>query len=806
MTIRTAPLHPASASRASCGPARRAWHRVGWWLLGTLVAMGVGVRADAADAAGAAPAASSLLDRPMSFHARQLRRAYLAFLMQMFIRPEDGECVMSLRGDPHYDTTMIDVSADHETLREVLDRICAQAGWGWHAAGSTIVLDCPLPTPVRAALDRRLGQALRADDLTELTLLADQLSASSDLVANELLLEHLADAHLDHGPPALVTAEQEILLTALGANPPDLLQALPRRLPLCVASQDPRAVAGLAAAWRRACAGQAPVTPLLCALVGIMRYAPALSDLRRLAQSPQSVARDLDPHGPIEAVALANLRRYAIWSLGQLQDRSALDLILPGLAHPDQSTIVMCLDALEALRDPSTADAVLALDAGGNRLFQAEQYLVLAAIAPQRLSELLPPRRTLPSGEGGALPRGWLFQGIPRHPTRLILSLLDQQASDPADDFAYGVLRTLFPRLDPADQQRLVAGLGARTPDLAMRRDDLLASGGDLDAFRRRVQDCADLHRASVKALNSVVYTCFAFPLSTVQAQLAALRGALSSSIAVPGVYALLANAFPEDLPAAMVGCDLGSPSIQHQLVPMLCLLQDPFTRGLFKAQLRIRPEVMIANLFRVYPPTCGSIADLLNPSQPPVRHMAAVCLARSAELLDQPTFERLLTYLEALPVADVDEELCRALEPLHGEHTAPQALLQREARLMIGWMQRSPSSVVRAGAAFFLNIHQLGEFRPIRHEILNAILAQLAVETDGQAREAMRSALQMILAVATPLNDYEMGGEQIQLGGCEDDHASLRDLDALLPALRVALSTIHAPARKPVAPEHRDF
>jgi len=238
----------------------------------------------------------------------------------------------------------------------------------------------------------------------------------------------------------------------------------------------------------------------------------------------------------------------------------------------------------------------------------------------------------------------------------------------------------------------------------------------------------------------------------------------------------------------------------------MLGFLEDPFTRRLVNAQLRIRPEVMISQLFRVFPPMCESIAALLDAPQPPVRHVAAVCLARSAPLLDQATLERLLTYLEALPPGEVDEELCSALQPLSGEHTAPQELQQREVRLMIGWMQRSPRSDVRAAAVFFLNIHQLGEFRPIRHAILSAILAQLRVETDHQAREAMRLALQLILTVANPLGDYEEGNEQLELGGCEDDHASLRDLDALLPALRVALTTLHAPAAQPVAPEHRDF
>jgi len=107
MTKRSARVHAPAVSRAPSGPAGRAWPHAGAWVLGLVLVMGAGVAAEAADALGEATLVRSLLDRPVTFNARHLRRVYLANLMQMFIRPEDGEGVVALRGDPQDDTAAI---------------------------------------------------------------------------------------------------------------------------------------------------------------------------------------------------------------------------------------------------------------------------------------------------------------------------------------------------------------------------------------------------------------------------------------------------------------------------------------------------------------------------------------------------------------------------------------------------------------------------------------------------------------------------------------------------------------------------
>jgi hypothetical protein len=96
---------------------------------------------------------------------------------------------------------------------------------------------------------------------------------------------------------------------------------------------------------------------------------------------------------------------------------------------------------------------------------------------------------------------------------------------------------------------------------------------------------------------------------------------------------------------------------------------------------------------------------------------------------------------------------------------------------------------------AFWLAIHMLGDVRAIRFDIIASQLDRLAVETDGAVIGNLRMGLKLLLGLSNAPFDYEEVNERLVLAGLQDDHATLKAIDALRPRMLAALA--------PAAPSH---
>jgi len=743
-----------------------------------------------------APALAAVLTHRLSHSARGLDADQVVEVLRGCLDLPADESIMMMPGEYPADTDrQLDVLADHETVRVLLDRICAQGGWRWRELGGRILLDRPLAVDRLRRLDQECSRAIAQLDAPATAAAAQALTASMDLEASAVVLRALADPHLDAPGAVGAAGVQRALLGALAANPPVLMRTMGERLPLALLAADPSCVAGVRSAWARAMAGTAAMTPMLCALPGILGLGDLAPQLRRLVAQPQDVARDLDPQGPLQALALDNLRRFAIWSLGRLHDHAALPAILEQLQAPGGLAAVPCLDAIGALGDHAACAAVISFDPGQDVYLQGGQYSAMCGIAPEQLPALLPPRHPLPPGSSDLpVPEGWLRCGYQDQPSVLVLRCILQQGD--RSRLALSIGADSLGNLPSGLLQAALLDVATDSP--AQRQLKLEWRAGSGDAVAQALLS-GSIHDLSHDAdLFQLLQLCTALPPSEASADLAPWQPGLLAVRNASLVLGLIQAGAPELLAEFLARHPADSGLDAHLLYTMQWSTQ-PAVLQRYLDCLERDPEQVLTSLHGHALASHRMLrlaveAQLSSPSKP-VRAAAMMVLAEGIDGLGLADASRLLDSLEALPQDDIEPRLPQSVDAIPGAHLLPEAVVDREARLELRWLAQAGDPRVRASAASWLSIHMLADLRPVRREILATVLARLEVETDPGVLAQLRAGLRSELDLTTASSWTEYQREALALGGCEDDHASIRDLDALRPRILAALAAGSSPS-----------
>jgi RNA polymerase sigma factor (sigma-70 family) len=741
------------------------------------------------------PSVEPVLERGITLTVRHLYIDEAVWNLVEHLQPALDESLGRLPGALRAECSHpIDIIADHEPLRKVLDGITRQSGWRWRERHGRILFDYPMIPSRLQELEETLTQAVAQLDVEATAACANAMAASLDADAYAQLLRMIADPHLDQTGSDRPAAVQAALLSSLASLPPDVMRTMHSNIPLALFAEDPRCRAGTAAAWRRSVEGRTPFTPFLCALPGMIGWNGAAPQLRNLVIAPDILARDLQSRGPIESFSLENLRRFSIWSLGQLQDHAALPLIIDSLHRVNGVDVIPSLDALGAMRDPAAATAVLSVDPGADIWVQAEQYAAIADCAPQRLDELLSHVPSGPHGWDLPLSEGILRCGLPQRPTLIGLRRLLSMTSSDHRGFAGSILPATLLELP---RNEVLAELQPQVSDNDYQhgvKQYYRAFLGDGDAVTAQL---AVMHHPMTDAdWRSLELITLLAPTDGA-ARLAPWKTDLLEQMNQHALNLIL-NFLPDKLPSFLEKIP-NNTEIDQGVLFRLETCNDPEAIDYLLNRIKADPDQFMAMMDSSVLPMNLQLVDslfaLMQATELKTRRLAMGILGSHFAELNADMAQRFLEILDKVPLDQLESDFPRRLAASQGSALLPQVVVVREVRLEIRWLAQAPSANVREAAAFWLTITMLADLRPIRQEIIRALLDRLTVETVSSVRDQLRRGLQLFMTPSNSPSWYEYGNEHLALGGLEDDHQSIRALDALCPRIMSALRASDAAA-----------
>jgi hypothetical protein len=699
-------------------------------------------------------------------------------------------------------------------LRHALDALCAQEHLRWMVGSGEVLIDHPLPAQQLQAMVQALGAGGVAPDApatVTAAAAANRLMRCGDRDGVLALVAALGDGALDQVTPAQAPAAmgyQQALIDAMGSVGPALYPGPEWNTTRAwqVLGTLPTVHAAMARAWARAGRQGLAYTPLLCYLVGAAGVDEAIPVLRQLAVQPESVVHELDPHGQRQALELAQIRLCAIWSLGELGDRVSIAPLTAVLSQNPQGRLAtMIIDCLGCIGDHTSADTVSAWSAGADHQAQSVQYLALARLRPTALAMLL--ARTVPArGSASAqppLPEGW-WEGILALPVAEIIPAAFQattlaQERDPNP--RWDALCALVDR--PALAQAVVSA--ART-QLASASEDNLRH---LDRLLLAYAGDASMHAAILAE---------------------AISGPAAVNWGPPWQMPLMSIG---DLTATEEDQLAGSPLIEAGRWDALWALRDRGTAMLARLAQTLphttgdqqhermamlldhgEPNVRAAVLAALAPPTgsdgavaiteldtlpdwgtgdpmvARAITTLLTDPRPALARRAALWL--SHDWVDDSVLPQLLEWERRQKLEDLPPALVRAPSapwsvpgPLRQPLRLPFAVYDQQARLVLGWDLSSPDPGVRRTLTWWLGIHTQETQRPYRVAVVKGLM-HLAEDRDTQVVQQARDHLASFLALTIESRE---SATDIALAGSDDDRASLRELDALIPQVQAVLA-----------------
>ena len=247
-------------------------------------------------------------------------------------------------------TPRIDLAADGIPLHAALDQVVAGTAWRWRALGPVVYLDRPQSTEQRGKLIAFMGKVVFSpdgapridageEDVARTVVRIGDLDTCGDLLA---LLANPRFAGHDAEGRALDLA----VCHALAECGATWMDWLPRGNPLGFLAGDPKACAGVVAAWARCQRLHVPPTPYLIYLAGELRIHDLAAPLLAVVRDPMP---GLAADQPSEAIVISRTRQWAARALGRMGDAAAMPVLADLLAkNPNGPEALNLAEALGA--------------------------------------------------------------------------------------------------------------------------------------------------------------------------------------------------------------------------------------------------------------------------------------------------------------------------------------------------------------------------------------------------------------------------------------------------------------------------